>query len=177
MSNAWVVNASPIIVLAKVGRLELLNDTAHPLALPRAVMDEIMAGPMDDPARRALLDGWCAPPVEVNSDDLVLEWGLGAGETAVLSLARQTRAVAVIDDGAARAAARALGIRHVGTLGVVLRARVAGRVASAAALLAELRRAGMRIDDRIVAEALRRTTGEAWPFNLGSSGVGGHSTC
>ena len=51
MTERWVVNASPLIVLAKVGQINLLSAIAGKTAIPRAVAQEIAAGPADDPAR------------------------------------------------------------------------------------------------------------------------------
>ncbi len=56
MAEIWVSNASPIITLAKVGRLDLF-DLAEQLLIPDAVAQEILAGPADDPARLALERG------------------------------------------------------------------------------------------------------------------------
>ena len=54
---------------------------------------------------------------------------LGAGEREVLALARESPdAIAILDDGAARRVAAVLGIRHRGTLGVLLDAKRAGLV-------------------------------------------------
>ena len=127
MPDCWVVNASPVIALAKVGHLDLLDADAPCIVLPQSVADEIRHGPDGDPARQALDNGWGGNPVTAAPDPLVVEWGLGAGETAVLSIARRKNALAVIDDGAARSAARAIGIASIGTLGIVLRARRANR--------------------------------------------------
>lgn len=49
MSEGWVINASPIITLAKVGRLDLLEELAPDIGIPLAVVKEIMAGPESDP--------------------------------------------------------------------------------------------------------------------------------
>lgn len=57
MSEIWVVNASPLIVLAKVGRLDVLEGMAR-ILVPAAVRAEILAGPVDDLARQALESGW-----------------------------------------------------------------------------------------------------------------------
>jgi predicted nucleic acid-binding protein len=95
-------------------------------------------------------------------DPDVLEWGLGKGETAVLTLARARAAVAILDDAEARAAARAFGIRVMGTLGVVLLARRDGRIASASQVLRALRRAGLHLDEALLRDALPRTVGETW---------------
>lgn len=162
MSETWVVNASPLITLAKIGRLDLLHCTDQDLLIPAAVAEEILAGPASDPASVALSARDLPDPVPTASRVEVLEWGLGAGETAVLSLALDRRATAVIDDREARAAARSLGVRLIGTLGVVIRARREGRIPSAASVIADLRRVGLRLEDSLIREALRQFVGEEW---------------
>jgi len=57
LSDLWVVDASPIITLAKAGYLQLLEQLASVL-VPEAVAREIEAGPAADPARKALQSGW-----------------------------------------------------------------------------------------------------------------------
>ena len=54
MNDIWVVNASPLIALAKADRLHLLLDLCKELLVPQAVVAEILAGPPSDPARQAL---------------------------------------------------------------------------------------------------------------------------
>ena len=163
MNEIWIPNASPIIVLAKIERLDLLTGDERLLLIPKAVVDEILKSPVGDPARRAIESGWGGMPVEVRPDFDIIEWGLGLGESAVLSLAREKKARAVVDDRAARNACKALGIRFIGTLGVVLRARKEGRIASAVEVLKELDEAGLYLDKRLVRIALKEATGEAWP--------------
>ena len=162
MSDTWVVNASPLITLAKIGRLDLLRAGEREVIVPEAVAREITAGPTGDPASTALAAGSLGKPALATNRADVLEWGLGAGETAVLSLALDRGAVAVIDDREARTAARVLGCRCLGTLAVVLGARREGRIPSAAAVIADLRRAGLRLDDAVVRAALQQFVGEAW---------------
>ena len=68
MSSRWVVNASPIILLAKVGQVELLPKLAGELVVPAAVVAEIEAGPASDPARAWLRgDGakWIRPDLTI----------------------------------------------------------------------------------------------------------------
>ena len=67
-----------------------------------------------------------------------------------------------MDDRAARVAAKVMGIRIIGTLGVVLRAHRQGRIRSAVGVIRALRDAGLRLDDDLIREALARTTGETW---------------
>ena len=163
MSEGWVLNASPIITLAKIGRLDLLVGLVPEVCIPPAVFIEIMAGPEDDLGRRALESGWGKRLAEPRIHPEVLGWSLGAGETEVLSIALEKSGwTAVIDDATARACARSLGIPVIGTLGVVLRAKRRGLVASAAKIIRELRHAGLYIDDQFVRSVLKQVVGEDW---------------
>ena len=75
---ALVVDTSPLVVLCKVGRQDLLRDFAKALVVPSAVADEIRAGPVQDPARVALESGRFGVPIHVDVLPMVMEWGLGA---------------------------------------------------------------------------------------------------
>lgn len=162
MSDIWVVNASPLISLARVGHLALLEAPGRVLLVPEAVAREVLAGPTTDPARQALETGFGGTPAITAIDLRVVEWGLGAGETAVISHAIAVDGTAVLDDGRARTAARVLGVNVVGTLGVVLSARKQQRIESAAKVVRALRDAGMRLDDDVIRNALQRVLGEEW---------------
>jgi predicted nucleic acid-binding protein len=50
----WVVNASPLIILGKIGQLSLLPQLAEALVIPTAVASEVEAGRADDPAQQWL---------------------------------------------------------------------------------------------------------------------------
>lgn len=89
MGETWVVNASPIISLGWIGRLDLLEAEGTTLLLPEAVVTEVCAGPPLDHARLAIEKGWGSNRVAVPATADVIEWGLGAGESAVITLARQ----------------------------------------------------------------------------------------
>lgn len=163
MTELWVVDASPIITLAKTGHLHLLEQLASVL-VPEVVAQEVGAGPETDPARRALENGWGARATPREIPAAVLEWGLGAGESSVLALALEgSGRTAVLDDAAARRCADSLGVETVGTLAVILRAKKAGLISSASQVVLALRKAGLRLDDKILKEALERGAAESWP--------------
>ena len=44
MSRRWVCNASPLITLSRVGRLDLLSVLAEPILVPATVLGEVQAG-------------------------------------------------------------------------------------------------------------------------------------
>ena len=129
--------------------------------MPDAVVAEILAGPPSDPARQALQGGWGQTVACPHIPPRLLEWGLGAGETAVLALAAEGKLTAVLDDAAARTCAKAMGIEVIGTLGVVLRAKKKTLIPSAADVLKGLRMAGLYLDDVVVRSALEGV-GEKW---------------
>jgi predicted nucleic acid-binding protein len=164
VSEHWVVNASPLIVLARAGQLGLLALLADEVVIPQAVAAEIQAGPVQDEARQALATGQftivdTSPP----SPELIA-WDLGAGETAVLSLAMtDSKWTANLDDAAARKCARSFSVQLKGTLAVVIMAKQKGVIPSAAAVIKNLITGGFRLDDEVVRAALAQTVEESWP--------------
>jgi predicted nucleic acid-binding protein len=163
VAERWVINASPVIALSRVGQVELLVRLPQQSVIPRSVADELLRAPEDDAARRVVEGGIFkiiespAPPAQI------LAWDLGQGETAVLSYAlAHPKWIAVLDDGAARRCARSLSLMITGTLTVVLLARQHGLIDSAAQVLHDLRSADFRLDDKTIQDALERTVGEKW---------------
>jgi predicted nucleic acid-binding protein len=130
----WIVNASPVISLAKIGQIPLLDKLADLVVMPDAVAAEILAGPPADPARALITSGWGQRASPALIPDALMEWGLGAGETSVLAMTlERTPATAILDDSSAWTAARAFNIPVIGTLGIVIRAKLHGLVPSAGA--------------------------------------------
>jgi len=162
VSDVWVINASPIVALAKVNRLHLLQDLCKELLVPQAVVAEILAGPPSDPARLAVQRGWGTMVAAKHIAPDLLEWGLGAGETSVLAVAMERQpATAVLDDAAARTCAKNLGLEVIGTLGVVVRAKKIAVISSAADVLKALQSAGLWLDDNMVRSVLEGIA-ESW---------------
>ena len=164
MSDVWVVNASPLIVLAKAGLEDLLTELSGELIVPQAVAEEVLAGPKSDRGRELIESGWGRRILPERIPDSVLEWGLGAGETAVITVGLQTSDCTVaLDDGLGRACARSHGLSLVGTLGIILQAKRRGLVRSAAESLAALRSHGLHLDSETIRASLR-SVGEEWSF-------------
>jgi predicted nucleic acid-binding protein len=49
LPETWIVNASPSIILGRIGRLALLEALNATVKVPAAVIREIQAGLADDP--------------------------------------------------------------------------------------------------------------------------------
>jgi predicted nucleic acid-binding protein len=156
-----VFNASPLIVLAKSGLLERFLQLADQVWIPDAVAREVSYG--KDPADPARC--WVARqsslihPAPAISPFL-MAWDLGAGESAVISLTEATPgAVAVLDDLAARRCAQAIGLKIIGTLGLVLMAKRADVIPSASQALDAIVAAGLFISPHHL-ETIRIQAGE-----------------
>lgn len=164
MSERWILNASPLILLAHIRQTPLIAALAAEAVVPEAVAAEILAGPATDPARLWIEAGGLLviatpPPVPE-----LLAWDLGAGETAVLAQAMATPGwMAVLDDAAARKCARSFSIPVLGTLAIIVRARRQGLIPSAAEAIRALQQAGFRIDEQLVRTVLWQTLQETWP--------------
>jgi predicted nucleic acid-binding protein len=151
VAERWITDASPLIVLAKVGQAELLLKIPDKLLVPDAVAREVLDGPPGDPARLLLEGGYAERRASIEIPQRLVTWGLGRGETGVLALAvAESSARAVLDDAAARKCAAALGVPVIGTLDVVARAKRMGRIESAAKVFRALLDQGFRIDRAIL---------------------------
>jgi len=153
----WVVNASPLILLGKAGQLRLLGALVEQIIVPKAVVEEIGAKPdgkallqviEEDPAY-AVVDNETATPE-------ILSWDLGGGETQVIANAWSHGAErAVIDDLEARRCAKVMGLKVIGTLGIVGRAKTMGLLHQAEPVVRRLRETGLYASDELVRRLLR----------------------
>ncbi len=154
--RAWVVNSSPLIVLSKIRRLDLLCSLCRNLVIPMGVVHEINEGPQDDPARVGLGSLTSAQRQEITAiHSAVAAWDLGPGETDVLSWAKAHPGFeAIIDDRAARNCAASLGIPVRGTLGLLLLAKREGLLSAVRPLLEQVMTAGLRVSTELVSATL-----------------------
>jgi predicted nucleic acid-binding protein len=128
VGRSLVVNASPLILLARIDRLDLLTSLANELVLPEAVTREIQAGShRDQTADRIKNHPSILQVADQPVPDQIRLWNLGAGESQVLAHGlERPGAEVVLDDLAARRCARSLGLPMIGTLGVVILCRHRG---------------------------------------------------
>jgi len=125
-----VADASVLIALAKMRRLDLLNlvygDT---LIGPQVKAETVDAGksisaPGVERIERALDDGWLQV-ARLSSKEkhialsIVSKGGLGAGEAESIALASSRKLMVIIDDRAARSFAEVMGVTFVGTAGML----------------------------------------------------------
>jgi predicted nucleic acid-binding protein len=153
-----IFNASPIIVLAKAGLLDQLLPIHTQIWIPEPVATEISAihNPVDPAAHWLATHSSLIHPATPLSPFL-MAWDLGAGESAVISLSEQTPgSMVVLDDLAARRCAQALGLYVTGTIGLVLMAKRAGLIPSAAQALKAITNAGLYISQHHLVSILKQ---------------------
>ena len=158
MDRALVVNASPLILLARIERLDLLASLAKLLVVPEAVIREIQAGSDRDGTAGKIKD--LASILQVDDrpvPDRIRFWDLGAGESQVLAHGLERPGMGVVlDDLAARRCARSLGLSMIGTLGVVVLCRHRGVISAARPVIEALREAGLRLKPALMDDALAK---------------------
>ena len=130
-----VSNTSPVLNLAIIGELSLLRDQFGEIWIPAAVFQELRVDE-DLPGTRSIRDaietGWIRIET-VKQEALVsaLQRDLDRGESEAIALAFQVKAGWVLmDEQEGRRAARSIGLRVMGVLGVLLRAQRDGRLQS-----------------------------------------------
>ena len=122
-------DASPLMTLGKLNRLDLFSSLFGEVQIPRAVYDEVVTqglgrGAADAFTVRLFWQRQAWPIIDV-PDSLLSAYTpsvvLGPGETETLALAQTlTDPLVLLDDEAARAEARCLGLRVRGTLGTLV---------------------------------------------------------
>lgn len=143
-----ISDTSPIQYLFQCGLLELLPALYGTVVIPPAVVSEIQEGLICGvrlPAPKSL--GWFRVRAPKQTRVLPLAGDLGPGEREVLSLAVETPgALAILDDSAARRWAANAGVRVIGTLGILVRAKKGGLLPAVRPVLDELDRLQFRLD-------------------------------
>jgi len=125
--------------------------------VPEPVAGEIMQRGTQDPTARAIEDTECLVIRTVADTPMtILEWRLGAGESAALALAYAQGLEAIIDDLAGRKCAASLGIPVRGTLGTMLLAKKRAAIPKARPVIEDMMAAGLYLSTAVVNEALRR---------------------
>lgn len=125
---AIVPDASPLIVLSKIDKVELLPRLYGRVLITPRVWEEAVSVGKAIGARDAVLlekfvqeSAFTRIKLKTAEKKLAKELrksGTGDGEAEVLAVARSRKALAILDDKDARAAALGLGIDHVGIAGI-----------------------------------------------------------
>ena len=146
MSRVAVCNSACLIAFRGIGRLDILTVGYDQILIPPDVRAEV----------RGDLPGFDIRPVR-DLDRLDRYRGrVHRGEAAAIALAMETPAAEVVlDDFKARQLAVAEGLKLIGVLGLLLRAKAEGRIPAIRPLVDALAFDGFRMSHRLMEDAFR----------------------
>jgi predicted nucleic acid-binding protein len=159
-----VSNTTPVINLAEIDRLDVLDRLFGEVVLPPVVVDELLAKePLFPKAAEAARSGRFR--VEAPASSLLargFEGVLHAGESECIALAMEhPGSLLLIDDLQARAFAVSNDLTYTGTLGCLVVAKSRGWIDAVAPLIDELRRSARFWISARLEEQVLRDAGEA----------------
>jgi len=144
-------DSSALVALAVVNQLELLEKLYDSLYIPEAVFNEVtqIGKPQSDKLRQFLQS-------RVKRVDLTLtQLGLGLGELEAITLYKKLDAdVLLIDDNRAKKYASLNGVKVIGSLGVLIKAKEEGHIEIVKPLLDEIQKSEVYISMKLIEKVL-----------------------
>jgi len=160
LAEIVVADAGPLIAFAHLDRLSLLPEILGRIIVPDIVLQECLYIPSRPDAvmiKTAVDEG--ALIVQASNDTPLegLSSSLGVGEQSAISIALTLDCAVLMDDKLARRAASHLGLRVIGTGGVLIKARQMNRIPEVAPLLENLRAKGYHLSSGLITRILQIT--------------------
>jgi len=155
-----VANTTPLIGLASIQRFNLLRKLFGELSIAQAVYDEaVVAGHESGGAKHEVSTATWIKTVSVKDrlavEVLLDEMDLGEAETVVL--ARELGADWVLmDEKKGRRKLTELGLKKIGTLGILLKAKQAGLLSVIRPDIEQLHQRGFSISQDVIDSVLRQ---------------------
>ena len=155
-SSDVVVNTGPLVALAACGHIELLHSLHARVIVPAPVVAELEHGRLVPGSVTVDLPEWIEVLSLQATPSPLLRAILDDGEAAVISLAAEVGCqLVLIDERRGRRVARLAGLEVTGTVGVLLRAKRKGLLATVKPSLETMRSHGVWISNRLVEFTLR----------------------
>jgi predicted nucleic acid-binding protein len=159
MAGIVIADASPVIGLSIIDKLEWLPELFGAVWIPVAVRNEILpdrSAPGEAVIRQALEQGWIK--VWDKPFELLPDLGLDEGESACISIAAGCTepVLLLIDERAGRAVAGEYGLKITGLAALVGQAKKRGLIANAHEVFDQLHRAGFRMAPVVIRSVLER---------------------
>ena len=147
MPESCSADTSPLVYLFRIGKLGLLHALFDRVLVAEAVTEELARGRVEgakvpDPSDYRWITH--AQPGVRDVPERLMNFGAGEREAILLALEGQAQWV-ILDDLEARQAADELGVRIIGTVGLLVLAKKRGLIDAVAPFLEELLAAGMWI--------------------------------
>ncbi len=154
MNNAIVLNTGPLIALGRIEGLDLLKQLPFAFKTTEQVCDEIRAG--SELGYPVVVPFWVDVLEVVAQPSRLALANLDPGEVSVIEAALYFKIPLVcIDELKGRRAAAASGLRVIGSLGLLGRAKTAGIVERLRPLIEKAQKSGTYYDRGLVDRFLR----------------------
>ena len=152
-----IADSSPLIALARIQQLPLLRNLAGRILIPPAVLAEVTVDRPDAPGAVAVRNvDWLEVATPAPEQVKTLTTLLGRGEAEAIALAQgKPGALLLLDDARARRVAEQMGLRRIGTVGLLRRAKKAGLIDEVKSILEALQTYGIFIHQKLVIAVLR----------------------
>ena len=157
-----VCNASPIINLSKINKLDLIEKLYQKIIIPGAVFKELIVKGHDKeniPAIKSLIENNIIDVQEVQSNALVraLEKDLDPGESAAIALAAEINAeLIILDERDARETAEIYNLKKTGFIGILMKAKQKGFIDSVKKYLDQAIEKGFWIDEKLYQTIIKK---------------------
>ena len=108
-----ISNSTPLILLSKIDKLEILKKLFNQITIPESVKEEVLieSKPGYIVIKKGIDDKW----IKVEKPNKILDLNLGKGETEAISLANEKKDILIIDDLYAIRAAKVYNIETIRT--------------------------------------------------------------
>ena len=126
-----VSNASPLINLARINKLDLLRDLYQHVIVPEAVWTEVVIEGMGQPGAEEVKGAAWIKKQVVSNPSLVqaLKLELDEGEAEAIALGLELKAeFLLMDERLGRESARHLGLRCIGLVGILIESKHKGLI-------------------------------------------------
>ena len=147
MPKVIISDTSCLIILAKIGELDLLRQLYFKVTITQEILLEY---------GEHLPDWIEVQQAKDHYRQQLLEMQIDKGEASAIALALETREnILILDDWKARILAERLGLTVTGTLGVIIRAKNSGIIPSIKPYLDKIRETNFRISEELEQIALK----------------------
>lgn len=136
-----ISDSSPLIALADIGELELLQKLYQEVFITDIVRSEIHAD----------LPTWISVSTKYDQKQFhVLKLELDPGEASAIALALEhPESSIIIDENKGRSVAKRLGLKVTGTVGIIIKAKELGFIVSGTEILAKLEEHGFWLSEQL----------------------------
>lgn len=151
-----VSNSSPLIALARLSYLDLLQALYGEIVIPQAVYQEVVqAGNGREGSAAVQAAPWISTQTVRDTIAVdILREQLDRGESEAIVLALETQAqLLLIDEARGRRIAQSRRLTHIGTVGIIVLAKRRNLIPSGTPILDQLIKIGFRMDAALYQKA------------------------